>query len=63
MQEDEGTHPWTIRNDGEGPLELQFVESPCTCTHVRFDANGEEGVELTKGAGYTIEPGEEASSS
>ncbi|CAN5802002.1 hypothetical protein BH23PLA1_BH23PLA1_29640 [soil metagenome] len=38
-QQDEGTHSWKIRNEGEGELKLTFAHKSCGCTSVEF--NGE----------------------
>ncbi|MDR3619940.1 MAG: DUF1573 domain-containing protein [Paludisphaera borealis] len=42
-QESEGKHSWTIKNDGEGDLELWKGTSTCMCTFAKFK-DGEKAV-------------------
>jgi hypothetical protein len=56
-EQDRGTRTWTLRNEGEGTLQLRFIEKPCTCTGVTV---GEEQESLTEGGTLEIEPGEQA---
>jgi len=55
-QEQEETHAWTVRNEGEGELRLTYDNSPCTCTSVRY---GSDRTELEVGDQFILAPGEE----
>ncbi|WP_169976761.1 DUF1573 domain-containing protein [Tautonia rosea] len=55
-EQDRGDRAWTLRNEGEGTLQLRFIEKPCTCTGVTY---GEDKQSLTEGQTLEIEPGEQ----
>lgn len=52
----ERTKIWKLKNTGAGPLELTLLETSCTCTNVRF---GADGVKLKANDTVEIAPGEE----
>lgn len=54
-EQDRGSRAWTLRNEGEGTLQIRFIEKPCTCTGVTV---GEEKQSLIEGGTFEIEPGE-----
>ena len=56
-EQDEGLTSWTVRNEGEGPLRMRFIEKPCTCTGVRL---AEDGTPMDQGEEFNIPPGESA---
>ena len=55
--QDEGMTSWSVRNEGEGPLRMRFIEKPCTCTGVRL---AEDGTPMEQGEEFNIPPGEAA---
>jgi hypothetical protein len=55
-EQDEGIRTWLVRNDGEGPLRLRFIEKPCTCTGVKI---GEDGASMVEGQEFVVEPGDQ----
>src|SRR4051812_12873153 len=47
-QQATGKHTWTIKNEGEGDLELWMIDSTCSCTLAKFK----------EGAKAIVKPGE-----
>jgi hypothetical protein len=50
-----GKHTWTIKNVGEGPLDLLKGSSTCSCTVANFEKDPRTGVTIDK---LTLKPGE-----
>lgn len=50
-----GKHTWTIKNTGEGPLELLKGSSTCSCTVADFEKDPKTGVAVDK---IKLKPGE-----
>ncbi|QDV33481.1 DUF1573 domain-containing protein [Tautonia plasticadhaerens] len=55
-EQDEGVETWVVRNQGEGPLRLRFVEKPCTCTGVKI---GEDRASMVEGEEFVVDPGDQ----
>lgn len=55
-EQDEGVETWLVRNEGEGPLRLRFIEKPCTCTGVQI---GEDRASMVEGDEFVVDPGDE----